>query len=129
MRVEVGGLALELTDDQVVDLRQQLGVEMSTNVDGLIDSAAAAKLLGVSAEYVREHAVELGGRKLNDSSKAPWRFDPAKIPGVPGGPPPGAGKLNNAARGDVESPVKNLTPRRRRKPAGAGLLESRGRKP
>lgn len=43
--------------------------------DALLDVKALAARLGVSAAFVYEHAHELGGAKLTDSPKAPWRFD------------------------------------------------------
>lgn len=49
----------------------------------LLDSKAAATLLGVSCEYVRAHAAELGGRKLTASPKAPWRFDASRLVAAP----------------------------------------------
>lgn len=34
-----------------------------------------AKILDVAPEFVYRHAIDLGGVKLGDSPKAPWRFD------------------------------------------------------
>ncbi len=42
---------------------------------GLVDVRAVAALLGVSTDFVYSHARELGGIKLADSPRAPWRFD------------------------------------------------------
>lgn len=41
----------------------------------MLNVKALAARLGVSPAFVYEHAVELGGVKLSDSPKAPWRFD------------------------------------------------------
>src|ERR1700731_2784567 len=44
----------------------------------MLDPKALAKRLGVSAGYVYEHAVELGGVKIGTGPKARWRFDPGR---------------------------------------------------
>ncbi|HKZ14407.1 MAG TPA: hypothetical protein VJL81_11225 [Solirubrobacterales bacterium] len=113
MRVTVGDLALDLTDDQVCDLRRQLGVAC-TDDDPMLNTEQAAARLGFSTEYVRDHAAELGGVKLTDGPKAPWRFDPAKL-----------GHKDHAAE---PPPSPQVTPRRRApRHTGAGqLLKSRG---
>jgi hypothetical protein len=111
MKVMIGTVAFDLTDDQLADLRQQLAVDPVTAGNGWLSTAQAAELLGFSPEYVRDHAAELGGEKLTDSPKAQWRFDPANFP---------AGK--NVAESPTFSP-----PRRAPRRAGSGqLLKSRG---
>lgn len=100
MRVEVGGVVLDLTDDQVEDLRAQLGVEPIDGGPAMIDTAEAARRLGFSVDYVREHAIELGGRKLSEGPKAPWRFDPANLGAPeerPSPPPPSHRRRRRAA--------------------------------
>jgi hypothetical protein len=42
---------------------------------GLVDAAALATHLGVSREYVYEHASELGARRLGSGPRARLRFD------------------------------------------------------
>jgi hypothetical protein len=79
MKVRVGEIALELTDDQVRELRQQLSVEPLTACERFLTTAEAAERIGFSAEYVRDHARELGGEKAHDGPRARWRFDPAKL--------------------------------------------------
>lgn len=114
MRVNVGGVALDLTDDQVEDLRWQLGVV--TGGSDLIDAAAVAKCLGVSREHVYEHAEELGGQKIGNGPKSHWRFDPAKLrsPEVTGG----------------EVPARGPSSRRQvSRRSGSPLLEVRGSDP
>jgi hypothetical protein len=46
----------------------------------MIDAAEVARRLGVSRDYVYRHAHELGGVRRGDGTKAPLRFDPAKLP-------------------------------------------------
>jgi hypothetical protein len=46
-----------------------------TSLVSLVDAKMLAQLLGVSVDFVRDHAVELGGKKLTAAAKAPWRFD------------------------------------------------------
>jgi hypothetical protein len=112
MRVVVGDIALDLTADQVTDLREQLGVDQVPVGGNLLTAAQMAERIGFSVDYVREHAAELGGRKMGSGPKSQWRFNPADFPG--------AGKTVE------ESPT--LSPRRRPpRRAGSGqLLQSRG---
>lgn len=111
MRVMVGGVAFDLTDQQLADLRSQLGVEIVTAGNDFLTTAQAAKRLGVSADFVRDHALELGGTKLTDSPKAEWRFDPANFP----------------AGGKVVATPQQASRRRAPRRAGSGqLLKSRG---
>lgn len=46
--------------------------------DAMVDAAAIAQRLGVSREYVYEHADELGAVRLGEGTKARLRFDPAR---------------------------------------------------
>lgn len=113
MRIEIAGLAIDLTDDQVADLRRQLGVGPPTET--LLDAAAVAKRLGISRETVYARAVELGGQKIGNGPKAPWRFDPAK--------------LSPASPEQQVSAPKPKPQRRRRQPKRSGILEIRGDSP
>lgn len=117
MRVVVGDLALDLTDAQVNDLRDQLGVSEISD-SGMLTTAQAAERLGFSPEYVRDHAAELGGVKLSAGPKAPWRF------------PVDVGNFPSSGATD-DAPVRDRTLARRRAPRRAGtggqLLQSRGR--
>lgn len=112
MRVTIlGGVVLELSDAQTADLREQLGVSQICDT-GMLTAAQAAERLSVSVDFVREHATELGGVKLTDGPKAPWRFDPVKL---------GPGVADSTA-------VPDGTPARRRAPRRAEsgrLLQSR----
>jgi hypothetical protein len=40
-----------------------------------VDTTAVAKMLGVSSEWVREHAAELGAIRVGDGPKGALRFD------------------------------------------------------
>ncbi len=42
---------------------------------GLVDARTAAVALGVSREYIYDHAVELKGWRLTGTTCGPWRFD------------------------------------------------------
>lgn len=44
----------------------------------LVSPATLARLLDLSAEWVRDHGVELGGVRMGDGPKARWRFDPVE---------------------------------------------------
>ena len=118
--VTFDGDAWTLSDDQVEQLRAQLGVESSIRTEDepeMLTTAQAAKRLGYGVDYVRDHAAELGGVKLTDSPKAQWRFAPAKLGGADAAPPQPV----------ADSPTST---RRRRAPRRAGsgqLLQSRGR--
>jgi hypothetical protein len=110
VRVTGGDLALDLTDAQVDELREQLvvgpSVESPEGRGMFLTTKQAAERLGFSPEYVREHAVELGGVKMGDGPKARWRFDPATLKGSGESPAPMA--------------LPAVTPPRRRAPQRAG---------
>jgi hypothetical protein len=110
---------LEQIADLVADrLAQRLG--SSSPTPALVDVKALASLLGVSTDYVYEHARELGGLKLGDGPRAPWRFDVQ------------AARDAMASR-SPESPSPPPRRRRRRRPAktpsGVPLLAIRGEEP
>lgn len=44
-----------------------------------LTTAEVAKEYRVSEEYVREHAAEMGGRRLGPSRRSPLRFDTADL--------------------------------------------------
>lgn len=44
-----------------------------------LTTAEVAKEYRVSEEYVREHAAEMGGRRLGPSRRSPLRFDSADL--------------------------------------------------
>jgi hypothetical protein len=72
-------LEIELTQEQVDDFRRQLGMAESFDSGAMLDTAAAARRLGTSTEFVRDNAKALGGVKLTAGPKARWKFDPAKL--------------------------------------------------
>lgn len=45
----------------------------------LVDTATVAGMLGVTPEWVREHASELGAVRLSKGPRAPLRFDPDQV--------------------------------------------------
>lgn len=127
MNLELRGICIkDLTADEHAEALRQLipdaeidaevvAREQRADEEALIDTAEAARRLGRSPEYVRDHAAELGGFKLTASPKAPWSFDPAAL----GRPSPPV------------APEKPSPPsRRRRRPRPTGnLLEVRGECP
>jgi hypothetical protein len=48
----------------------------------LLDTEAVARMLGVSEEWVRDHAAELGAVRIGDGPKGALRFDVARIRGA-----------------------------------------------
>lgn len=62
-----------LADALADRLAQALG-ERKLAAD-VVDAATLAARLGVSAQWVRDHAGELGGWRMGDGPKAPYRFD------------------------------------------------------
>lgn len=66
----------ELVADRLVDRI----AETSVRPDTLLDVAGAARFLGVSTDYCRQHATELGAIELpTDGSRRLLRFDPARL--------------------------------------------------
>jgi hypothetical protein len=45
----------------------------------LVDAREVARRFSLTADFVRRHAADLGGVKVSDRPKAPWRFDPAEV--------------------------------------------------
>lgn len=80
----------------------------------LVDTATAARRLGVSEDYVRDHADELGAVRLGDGPKARLRFDLDRA---------------LAALGAKPSPSlpPKVAPTRRRKPEHVDLLPIGGK--
>lgn len=81
-RLELAGLVLELTPEQVEEAREQLGVSTPPEQTGPLDVHAVAKRIGRSRDFVYSHARELGGRKVGGV----WVFglDAAPVPAEPG---------------------------------------------
>jgi hypothetical protein len=116
---------MDLTDDQVDDLRRQLGVAPPAPSTGeLLDAASVAELLSVSRDYVYSHAAELGGEKLGDGPRPRWRFDPARVAAAR------SESVDAGADDEVlepsSPPVGTARRRPRATPGGAPLLAVRG---
>lgn len=45
----------------------------------LVDTATVADMIGVSTDWVRDHAPELGAFRVGDGAKGELRFDPADV--------------------------------------------------
>lgn len=102
-RLELGGVVLELTPEQVAEAREQLGVEAPA--PGPLDVKGAAATLGVHVEWIREHAAELGGWKVSpEKPKSPWRFDRAQL----------EQRRQASDRGEAERPKPQRQRRRQR---------------
>lgn len=106
-RLELGGLVLELTPEQVDEAREQLGVQAPA-ADPLDVKGMAARI-GRSPDFVYDHAGELGGEKIGGC----WVFG-LDCP-RPAQPP----EPNRA----------HPRPRQRRRQGQAATLELRGSKP
>lgn len=124
MRVQIGDVALDLTDEQVESLRAQLAVEARTSDDGLIDAAEVARRLGYSRDYVYAHADELGVVRGGTGPRPRLRFDPAALAARPDTSAGSAGR-------DAQSPPEPPRPRRRRssRRREGELLPIRGERP
>lgn len=68
---------IEAIARRVVEIQREQTVPQPPQ-PAMLNVKALAARLGVSPAFVYEHAVELGGVKLSDSPKAPWRFDLAR---------------------------------------------------
>jgi hypothetical protein len=60
-------------------LRDQLPESPTEISTGPVDAATVAKNLGMSPQWVRDHARELGGWRAGSGPKAHWRFDLATV--------------------------------------------------
>jgi hypothetical protein len=98
---------LERLADLVADrLAERLGdVTPQAPAGALVDVKAIAATLSVSPDFVYAHAAELGGVKLADSPRAPWRFDVQRA------------REAMAERGTYGPTSPSLPPRHRRRTA------------
>jgi hypothetical protein len=114
-RVEIRGVVIEdLSDEEVRELRQQLGgASRMDDSAGLLTTAEAAARLGMSCEYMRDHAEEYGGRKIGNV----WRFDPAALAAV------------SHQKPEIVSPGLLAPGQRHRERKRAPILEVRGERP
>lgn len=73
-------VTLTLTDDQLDVLADLVAERLSANAapspsGGLVDAQTVAAALGVSRDWVYDHADQLGGVKVGDGDRPRWRFD------------------------------------------------------
>ncbi len=80
----------------------------------LLDAARLARLLGVTRQWVYEHANELGAVRLGDGSRPRLRFDPAvatqvlerrRRGGLPDAPPPSSPGVGRPRRRRTSVPL------------------------
>src|SRR3954464_12749760 len=79
-------IALRLDPDDVEAIAERvaelLGAVSSPSAsERWLSTAEVAAAYGRSPEWVRDHASELGGRKIG-GPRAPWRFPPTCVDGV-----------------------------------------------
>ena len=70
---EIDALASAVAERVVEQLRDEQAAPPSE--PGLVDAAALARALGVSASYVYSRSSELGARRLGNGPRARLRFD------------------------------------------------------
>lgn len=76
----------------------------------LVDAAEVGRRLGLSADYVRRHAAQLGGVKVGDGARGRWRFDPAV---AAGGMNPSKEGVGSAVGAESGPPSGSPAPARR----------------
>jgi hypothetical protein len=113
-RLELGGLVLELTDEQADEARRQLGIDRPSV--GPVDLATAAEVLGCSRDFLYDHAPEYGGWKVGSR----WKFDPARLTCASSAAP--------VAELCMPQQKPARKPRRNQRKQGSRLLEIRGPK-
>jgi len=72
--VRLDDLSVAAIAERVVELLREEGVGPDP-----IDAAEVARRLGVSRDYVYEHAEELGAIRLGEGSRGRLRFDPVTV--------------------------------------------------
>lgn len=116
--------AAELTPEAIEQIAQRVA-EILGGWDGradqpsrspqLVDAVRLARLLGVSRQWIYEHADELGAVQLGDGERPRLRFDPAVA----------AGALEGRRRGELAEPEpaeRRVGGRSRRRPTTVPLL-------
>lgn len=107
-----GYVLLEVPESVAADLATQLGAQqVRQNSAEPLSTAEAAKAIGMSPEYVRDHALGLGGVKRGNA----WRFDPAGLE---------QGKEGVSSGNASAEPT--TAPKRRRRSAKTDLLPITG---
>ena len=71
-----------MTEATVEEIAQRVAEVLADQVREpfrLLDTPAVAGMLGVSEEWVRDHAVELGAIRVSDGPRGVLRFDAARV--------------------------------------------------
>jgi hypothetical protein len=71
--------ATEVAAEEIARRVAELVAERIREPFGLVDTQTVARMLAVSAEWVREHAAELGAVRVGDGTKGALRFDLARV--------------------------------------------------
>jgi hypothetical protein len=105
---------------QIEWLRDQLpeDVRATDPTEGPISAAVLAKRLGMSPQWCRDHAAELGGQRRGSGPKARWRFEWHKAREL-------AEQMRHACR--ISAPEPSRRRPRPRKTDAEGLLPIRAR--
>jgi hypothetical protein len=105
-------LTVELTDAQIDALAERvaaiLRAEQTPPAAGLVDASTLARELGVSRDWVYEHAHGLGGIRVGDGERPRWRFDLDRARAAwqrPADPPTRAPRRRASANGRALLPV------------------------
>jgi hypothetical protein len=72
-------LALTAADVDAIALRVAELLRQDPRLGHHVGTAAVAKMLGVSGDWVREHAAELGAVRVGDGPKGALRFDVRRV--------------------------------------------------
>jgi hypothetical protein len=72
-------LGLTAADVNAIASRVVELLRREPSVDRYVDTTAVAALLGVSGDWVREHAAELGGVRVGDGPKGALRFELRRV--------------------------------------------------
>ena len=71
--------ALTAADVEALASRVVELLRHESRLAGHLDTAAVARMLGVSGDWVREHAAELGAIRVGDGPKGTLRFDVERV--------------------------------------------------
>lgn len=67
------------TAERIAQRVAELLGEQAREQAPLLDTPAVARLLGVSEEWVREHAAELGAMRVGDGPRGALRFESTRV--------------------------------------------------
>jgi predicted DNA-binding transcriptional regulator AlpA len=70
------------TVDEIAQRTVELLADQARKPFRLLDTQAVARMLGMSGEWVRDHAAELGAIRLGDGPKGALRFDASRVRAV-----------------------------------------------